>query len=72
MRQRLIFFLDDDNIFFSLRAIRFDYPTDELGRSTLQIGASDHRDTDIPEGMIRGALGLKYKGLNLSVYSIKV
>jgi len=72
MRQNLIQLLDDDNIFFSLRAIRFDYTTDTLGRSHLQIGATNHTDTDIPEGLIRAALAIKYKDLNPAVYSIKV
>jgi len=72
MRQKQIKLLDDDDIFFSLRAIRFDYTTDTLGRSHLQIGASRHTDTDIPEGMIRAALAIKYKDLNPLIYSIRV
>ncbi len=72
MRQKLVFLLDDDNIFFSLRSIIFDYTTDNLGASHLKIGASRHTDTDIPEGLIRAALAIKWKDLNPSVYSIKV
>lgn len=72
MRQNKIRLLDDDNIFFSLRAITYDYTTDTLGRSHLKIGASRHTDTDIPEGLIRAALAIKYKDLNPSVYTIKV
>jgi len=72
MRQKKIKLLDDDNIFFSLRSIRFDYTTDSLGRSHLKIGATRHTDTDIPEGLIRGALAEKYKDLNPMVYTIKV
>lgn len=72
MRQGNIKLLDDDNIFFSLRAIRFDYTTDNLGRSHLKIGASRHTDTDIPEGLIRAALAIKYKDLNVLVYSISI
>jgi len=72
MRQKLIKLLDDDDIFFSLRSIRFDYTTDTLGRSHLQIGATRHTDTDIPEGLIRAALAIKYKDLNPTIYSIKV
>lgn len=72
MRQNLVFLLDDDNIFFSLRSIIFDYATDALGASHLKIGASRHTDTDIPEGLIRAALAIKYKDLNPSVYTIKV
>ncbi len=72
MRQNLVELLDDDDLFFSLRSIRFDYTSDDLGRSHLKIGATNHTDTDIPEGLIRGALAIKYKGLNPSVYSIKV
>jgi len=72
MRQKLIYLLDDDNIFFSLRRIIFDYTTDMLGRSHLKIGATDHTDTDIPEGLIRAALAIKYKDLNPTIYSIPV
>lgn len=72
MRQKLVHLLDDDNLFFSLRSIRFDYTSDTLGRSHLQIGATHHTDTDIPEGLIRAALAIKYKDLNPIVYSIKV
>ena len=72
MRQKLVKLLDDDDIFFSLRAISFDYTTDSLGRSHLKIGASRHTDTDIPEGLIRAALAIKYKDLNPTIYSIKV
>lgn len=72
MRQKLVYLLDDDNIFFSLRAIQFDYTTDTLGRSHLKIGATRHTDTDIPEGLIRAALAIKWKDLNLNVYSIRV
>lgn len=72
MRQKLIHLLDDDNIFFSLRSIIFDYTTDNLGASHLKIGASKHTDTDIPEGLIRAALAIKYKDLNPTIYSIKI
>ena len=71
MRQGLVKLLDDDNIFFSLRAIIFDYTTDTLGRSHLKIGATRHNDTDIPEGLIRAALAIKYKDLNPTIYTIK-
>ena len=71
MRQGLVHLLDDEDIFFSLRAIRFDYGTDALGRSHLNIGASRHTDTDIPEGLIRAGLAIKWKDLNPLVYTIK-
>jgi len=72
MRQGEVYLLDDENIFFSLRAMKFDYTTDDYGRSHLKIFASDHTDTDIPEGLIRAALAIKYKHLSLMVHSIKV
>lgn len=72
MNQGLVHLLDDDNIFFSLRSIIFDYTTDQLGRSNLKIGATTHTDTDIPEGLIRAALSIKYKDLNPLIYSISV
>ena len=52
--------------------MKFDYTTDVFGQSHLKIFASDHTDTDIPEGLIRAALAIKYKDLNPMVYSIKV
>lgn len=72
MRQNLVQLLDDDDIFFSLRSIRFDYTSDDLGRSHLKIGASHHTDTDIPEGLIRAALCIKYKDLNPTIYTISI
>jgi hypothetical protein len=70
LRRKEVDLLDDDNIFFSLRAMKFDYTTDSFGRSHLKIFASDHADTDIPEGLIRAALAIKYKDLNPMVYTI--
>lgn len=70
MRQKLVNLLDDDDIFFSLRAIIFDYTTDNLGKSHLKIGATRHTDTDIPEGLIRAALAIKWKDLNPQIYTI--
>lgn len=72
MRQKLIYLLDDEDVFMSLRAIRFEYTNDGLGRSHLKIGATRHTDTDIPEGLIRAALAFKYKDLNVSVYTINI
>lgn len=72
LRQKEVKLLTDEDIFFSLRSIRFDYGTDLLGRPHLQIGASRHTDTDIPEGLIRAALAIKYKDLNIRVHTIKV
>ncbi len=59
LRPKKIELLDDDSIFFSLRAMQFDYTTDNFGRSHLKIFAADHNDTDIPEGLIRAALAIK-------------
>lgn len=72
MRQRLIKLIDNDEIFFSLRSIQFDYTTDNMGRSHLKIFSRHHNDSDIAEGLIRAALAEKYKDLNCIVYSIKV
>ena len=72
MRQGMIKLLDDDNIFFSLRSIQFDYTSDSLGKSHLKIFSRHHNDSDIVEGLNRAALGEKYKDLNPTVYSIKV
>ena len=69
MRQGNIKLLQDDDIFFSLRSVQFDYTTDALGRSHLKIFG---RDTHIAEGLIRAALGEKYKDLNITIHTIKV
>jgi len=72
MQQNKIKLLDDDDIFFSLRSLQFDYTTDMQGRSHLKIFSQHHNDSDIAEGLIRAALAEKYKDLNPIVYSIKV
>ena len=72
MRQGIVNLLDDEDIFFSLRSIQFDYTSDELGRSHLKIFSRHHNDSDIAEGLIRGVLAEKYKDLNPTVYTIKV
>jgi len=72
MRQGKLKLLDDDDIFFSLRSIQFDYTSDDMGRSHLKIFARHHNDSDTAEGLIRAALAEKYKDLNPIVYSLKV
>ena len=72
MRQGKIKLLDHPEIFFSLRAMQFDYTTDAFGKPHLKIFARHHNDSDIAEGLIRSALGEKYKDLNPTVYSISV
>lgn len=72
MRQGKVKLLDDEEIFFSLRAMQFDYTTDGLGRSHLKIFARHHTDSDIAEGLIRSVLGEKYKDINITIHTIKV
>lgn len=72
MRRGLVNLLDDEDIFFSLRSIQFDYTTDEVGKSHLKIFSRHHNDSDIAEGLIRSVLGEKYKDLSITIHTIKV
>lgn len=54
-------FLDDDDIFLSLKSVQWEYTKDSMGRSHLKLFGSY---THIAEGLIRLAWCVKYKSLN--------
>lgn len=68
MRRGKIEFLQDDDIFYSLRQIRYEYSTDIQGKSYIKIWG---KDSHICEGIIRAALGAKWISLNIWIKSIK-
>jgi hypothetical protein len=69
LEQGKIELLDDDSIFQSLKSVQYEYTTDTRGNPHIKIHGNY---THIAEGLIRLAQAIKYKDLNLTVYSIKV
>ena len=69
MEKGKIDLLDDENIFQSFKSIQYGYETDSNGKRHLKIFGND---AHIVEGVTRACEMLKYKHLNLSVYSIPV
>lgn len=69
MEKGKIDLLDDEDIFQSLKSVQYVYDTDKMGRRHLKIFGID---THIAEGITRATELLKYKDLNLTVYSIPV
>lgn len=69
LEQRKIKLLDDDSIFQSLKSVQYEYSTNTRGVPTIKIHGND---THIAEGLIRLGMAIKYKELNISVYTIKV
>ncbi len=74
MQRKEIQLLDDPEIFYALKSILFEYTKDTLGRTHLKIwgkstagGKRDH----IAEGLIRAALAIKYKSLNMWLSSFR-
>jgi hypothetical protein len=61
--------LRDEKIFTSLKSVQYEYVTDVRGNPQIRIFGND---THIAEGLIRLAQAIKYKDLNLKVYSIKI
>lgn len=61
--------LDDDKIFQSLKSVQFAYSDDSAGTRHLKIFGNY---THIAEGLVRACWCVKYKHLNLRVYSIKI
>lgn len=61
--------LKDDNVFQSLKSVQYAYSNDSLGTRHLKIFGNY---THIAEGLVRAAWCVKYKHLNLSVYSINI
>ena len=64
-----IHLLKDDSIFNSLKSVQFEYTQDVKGNPQIRIFGNN---THIAEGLIRLAQAIKYKTLNISVYSIKI
>ena len=64
-----IHLLKDDSIFNSLKSVQFEYVQDVKGNPQIRIFGNN---THIAEGLIRLAQAIKYKDLNLSIYSIKI
>jgi len=64
-----IHLLKDDSIFNSLKSVQFEYKTDVKGIPQIRIFGNN---THIAEGLIRLAQAIKYKDLNMRIYSIKV
>jgi hypothetical protein len=61
--------LKDDTIFQSLKSVQYSYDLDNHGTPQIKLfGINTH----IAEGLIRLAQAIKYKQLNISVYTIKV
>lgn len=61
--------LDDPNVFQSLKSVQYAYTNDSLGVRHLKIFGNY---THIAEGLVRAAWCVKYKDLNLRVYSIPI
>ncbi len=69
METHKVKFLDDANIFQSLKSVQYAYTNDNLGVRHLKIFGNY---THIAEGLVRAAWAIKYKHLNFTVHSIKV
>lgn len=69
MERGEIDFLEDPEIFQSFKSVQFDYTSDSLGKPHLKIFGNY---THLVESLIRAAWAIKYKDLNISVFSIKV
>lgn len=69
MEKGKIDLLDDESIFQSLKSIQYSYETDTNGKRHLRIFGYD---SHICEGITRATELLKYKELNIKVYSIPV
>lgn len=61
--------LKDEAIFNSLKSVQYEYSLDVKGNPVIKIFGNN---THIAEGLIRLAQAIKYKQLNISVYSIKI
>jgi len=69
LEQNKIHLLNDDSIFQSLKSVQYEYTLDVKGNPQIRIfGNYTHQ----AESLIRLAQATKTKGLNLSIYSIKI
>ncbi len=64
-----IHLLKDSSIFNSLKSVQYEYSIDVKGNPVIRIFG---QNTHIAEGLIRLAQAIKYKTLNMRVYSIKI
>jgi len=69
LESKKIHLLKDENIFNSLKSVQYEYFLDSKGNPQIRIFGNY---THIAEGLIRLAQAIKYKQLNISVYSIKI
>lgn len=69
LESKKIHLLKDDSIFNSLKSVQYEYTQDIKGNPVIRIFGNY---THIAEGLIRLAQAIKYKDLNLRVYSIKI
>ena len=69
MEKRKIKLLKDQSIFQSLKSVQYEYTTNAKGVPVIKIHGNN---THIAEGLIRLAIAIKYKDLNLRIYSIRV
>jgi len=69
MERGEIEFLDDPEIFQSLKSVQYEYTSDNLGRRHLKIFGNY---THIAEGLIRAAWCVKYKNLNIRIDTIRL
>ena len=69
LESRKMHLLRDDSIFNSLKSVQYEYSLDVKGNPVIRIFG---QNTHIAEGLIRLAQAIKYKQLNISIYSIKI
>ena len=69
LEQGKIHLLKDETIFNSLKSVQYEYTTDVKGNPQIRIFGNN---THIAEALIRLAQAIKYKDLNLMIYSIKI
>lgn len=67
MEKNKIILLDDEDVIESLRAIQYEYIREEGKKTQVKIFASQHKFTDLVEGLIRAAWLANQKSLNYSI-----
>jgi hypothetical protein len=69
LEKQKIHLLKDQSVFQSLKSVQYSYEQDNHGTPQIKLFGID---THIAEGLIRLAQAIKYKQLNISVYTIKI
>lgn len=73
MEKGKIQLLNDENLFYSLKSVQYEFKTKDKDNKPIQSQLMIFGDyTHIAEGLIRAAWGIKYKGLNISIHSIRI